>query len=225
MKTEIEAMIDLKIDIARKIFLLKSKSISKKDRKQLQEEILDTVISNDMSQVYEYTSKILELPVDNYQLGSMRQNNTNKLDEHCAKIKQAEENQGGVEICEALLARVEYMALIGDMKDALAYFKVVEDKTVPLGPKMHTLFSIARLAMFYEDWPLVEQTICAAKKQLEGKTDWEMKNRLQVYEAVLMLMTCKFESAGKLLLDSVATFNASELMTYEQCIFIVWYPT
>lgn len=44
---------------------------------------------------------------------------------------------------------------------------------------MDMVFSILRLGMFYQDWPMVKQRITDAKKMFEEGADWERKNRLK----------------------------------------------
>ena len=52
-----------------------------------------------------------------------------------------------------------------------------------------------------------------------GGGDWERKNRLKVYEGVYAMATRDFRKAATLLLDSLSTFTASELCTYNQFVF------
>lgn len=49
--------------------------------------------------------------------------------------------------------------------------------------------------------------------------DWDRRNRLKVYEGVLALGGRDFKRAAELLLDSVSTFTASELLSYEHFVF------
>lgn len=53
-----------------------------------------------------------------------------------------------------------------------------------------------------------------AKGLLEDGGDWERRNRLKVYEAVFLMSIRDFKRASTLLLDSIATFTATELVSY-----------
>lgn len=53
---------------------------------------------------------------------------------------------------------------------------------------------------------------------LEEGGDWERRNRLKVYEAVFLIMSREFKKASSLLLDSVATFTATELLPYKDFV-------
>lgn len=52
-----------------------------------------------------------------------------------------------------------------------------------------------------------------------GGGDWERKNRLKVYEGVFAMATRDFRKAATLFLDSLSTFTASELCSYNQFVF------
>lgn len=75
---------------------------------------------------------------------------------------------------------------------------------------MHILFG---------DWPAVKRCLARAQQLCDAGGDWEHKNRLAVYRALLSLACRDFSGGAKLLLDSIATFAASELFPYSQCIF------
>lgn len=49
--------------------------------------------------------------------------------------------------------------------------------------------------------------------------DWDRRNRLKVYEGCYLLMARDFKKAAKLFQESVATFTATELMSYRSMIF------
>lgn len=201
------------------MFLLKHVDIPGVDRKAVQTQVLDTIFGANMSPVYERVCGELGLPVDPSRLSSMRDANSKRLNELEAKVVDAQENHGETEVREALLAKADYLASIGDLAAALEAFRVTEEKTVALGQKMDIVFSVLRLGILFEDWRLVRQRIADAKKMFEEGADWERKNRLKVYEAVLLMVLRKFKEAARLFLDSIATFTSTELMTYEQCVF------
>lgn len=50
-------------------------------------------------------------------------------------------------------------------------------------------------------------------------SDWDRKNRLKAYEALYFMSTRKFKKAAHLLLETLATFSAVELIDYETFIF------
>src|SRR5690554_2381279 len=54
---------------------------------------------------------------------------------------------------------------------------------------------------------------------IEAGSDWDRKNRLKVYEAIYLLSIRKFEPAANLLLETISTFTAVELLEYDRYIF------
>ena len=52
-----------------------------------------------------------------------------------------------------------------------------------------------------------------------GGGDWERKNRLKVYEGVFAMAVRDFRKAALLFLDSLSTFTATELCSYNQFVF------
>ena len=60
----------------------------------------------------------------------------------------------------------------------------------------------------------------AEAKALNDKGgDWDRKNRLKVYDGLLSLQRRDMKRANDALLDSVSTFTATELLSYEECMF------
>lgn len=122
---------------------------------------------------------------------------------------------------DALLAKAEFFVEIGDRAAALEAFETCEKKTVAIGQKMEMVFSVMRLHIFHSDWVNLKAQIAKLKDFLEqpGGADWERKNKLKVYEGVLLMACRDFAGATKLFLESLSTFTTYELMTYPEFIF------
>jgi len=159
---------------------------------------------------------LLKMDVD--LLASMEKSNECELERLNSALQDAEKNEGETEICEAFLARANFYMRIGEKDVALAAFDETYEKTVAVGPKLDVLLSKLRIGMFFEDANLVKSNLEKAKALLEQGGDWERRNRLKVYEAVFLLSIRDFKSASKLFLDSIATFTATELLSYNHFI-------
>jgi 26S proteasome regulatory subunit N7 len=60
----------------------------------------------------------------------------------------------------------------------------------------------------------------AEAKQLNDKGgDWDRRNRLKVYDGLLAIVQRDFKKASASLLDSVSTFTALELLTFDHFLF------
>ena len=189
------------------------------DRVALKKDILETILARDMAPVYEEACVELGCAVDAAQLERMRAANAARLQELADKLKDAEENAGEMEVRDALHARADYLADIGDRTAAAEAYTTTEAKTAGAGPKMDLAFSLLRLDISRGDWRAVKAGLAHARDLCAKGGDWERKNKLQVYEALFLAATRDFTRAAELFLDSVATFTASELMPFPRCVF------
>ncbi len=82
--------------------------------------------------------------MDQAKLAEMRSKNTAKLTELEDKIKDAEENMGETEVRDALHAKADYLASIGDREAAIKAYAATEAKTAGSGNKMDLVFSQIR---------------------------------------------------------------------------------
>ena len=55
-------------------------------------------------------------------------------------------------------------------------------------------------------------------RQLNSFSSWEEKNRFKVYKGLYFLTQGKFSESGKLLIESVPTFNTEELISFENLV-------
>ena len=153
-------------------------------------------------------------------LEAMKAKNAAKIAELDAKVADAVENLGDVEVREALLEKADFFASVGDCDAALAAYDACEQKTVAIGQKMEMVFSVMRLHIFHDDWVAVKVQIQKLKDFLEapGGADWERKNKLKVYEGVCLAACRDFKGATTLFLESLSTFTTYELMSYSNFV-------
>lgn len=53
---------------------------------------------------------------------------------------------------------------------------------------------------------------------IDSGGDWDRRNRLKVYKALHLLSIRDFKQAAELLIDSLSTYTATELMEYEEFV-------
>lgn len=135
------------------------------------------------------------------------------------KIKDAEENLGETDVRDACLAKAHYLEKIGDRERAITAFEETESKTPSVGNKIDLVFSRIRLAIFHQDWNAYKRDLHKAKKLCDEGGDWERKNKIKVYEALLYLIIRDFKKAAELFIDATATFATPELFPFTTCIF------
>jgi 26S proteasome regulatory subunit N7 len=134
-----------------------------------------------------------------------------RLDE---AIVRCDKDEGESEVREAYLAKSEYLVRIGENEKAHAAIEATYTKTVAIGLRLDLLLCKLRVAFFFDNLKLVKATVDRAKALLETGGDWERRNRLKVYEAVFLLSIRDLKKSSALLLDSIATFTATELLPY-----------
>jgi len=99
---------------------------------------------SDLLPIYEHLCALLGWPVDPAKVSAMREKNEAKLKELEAKLEDAQTNAGEQEIRDVLLARAEYLALLGDRSGASKAFEETDAKTSGVGNKMDLVFSQIR---------------------------------------------------------------------------------
>merc|ERR1712216_287157 len=186
--------VDASIQLCHKIFALSNPSQGT-DVAALGDEVKQIVLDRGMETLYPSYCEKFGWMLDENALSSMKAANAAKLTELDAKIKDAEENLGDVEVRDAMLAKAEFYAGTADRERALAAFEACERKTVAIGQKMEMVFSVMRLHIFHDDWAAVKAQVAKLKAFLEqpGGADWERKNRLKVYEGVARMACRDFE--------------------------------
>lgn len=203
---------DPKLELAQKIFLLRSPDTSDIDKHRL---VLEAIDKNDMAHVYQSSCEEFGWEQSKERLEKMQANISEQLTKLDASIKDAQENLGESEVREALLAKALYFVKVGDKAQALEQMAATEAATVAVGQKMDLVFHILRLAFFDLDFDLISRNIEKAKSLFEEGGDWERKNRLKIYEGLYYLSIRRFKEAADLFLDSISTFTAYEIFSYK----------
>ncbi|KAB5591397.1 26S proteasome non-ATPase regulatory subunit [Ceratobasidium theobromae] len=158
--------------------------------------------------------------VDEATLTAMEAKNKEELEKLDVRLKEAEETEGETEISDALRARATYLTKIGDKDRAVEAQKLAMEKTPGLGARIDIALTLVRIGMFFGDRELVTTNITKAESLVDQGGDWDRRNRLKVYRGIYLLSIRQFKRAAELLLDSLSTFTATELVDYNQ--FVVY---
>lgn len=140
-----------------------------------------------------------------------------------AKVEQAKESAGDMEVMEAKLQLARLAAQSLSKTQALqAYQDVIDLPKVSTGKKVDCYMERARLASFYDDTAAADDNIEQALALAEGSGgDWDRRNRLKVYRALQLLLHRDLKKASSLLLDCIATFSCNEMCPYSDFIVYV----
>lgn len=184
------------------------------------QELLAAVTEKGMLQYYEQHLCPTPLgPADEALKAKLKAANDKELADIEAKIKDANENLGDVEIRDALLKKADFFNRVGDKDAAVEAYKVAFGKTVGVGGRLDNILTVIRIAFFFDDAELAKKEIDHAKEELSKGGDWERRNKLKVYEGIYFLMTREFKQAANLFLNVMPTFTATELVDFKDFIF------
>lgn len=78
-----------------------------------------------------------------------------------------------------------------------------------------------RIAIIQEDRLRLIQNVEKAKILFESVSDWDRKNRFKVYLGLFYLIKAEFDKAVEYFLDSLASFDATELLDIETVVFYI----
>ena len=129
-------------------------------------------------------------------MSTMQAHNSAAMASLVAKAADAEAHHGEVEVRDALIARADHWASIGDKTAALAAYDVALAKTVGAGPRLDIVFATMRVALLTTDVPLLKAQLAAAQKLIDDGGDWDRRNRLKVYLSWLVEVVCWLEEDG-----------------------------
>jgi 26S proteasome regulatory subunit N7 len=198
---------------------LEERYCSAQQKAEAKEALLAEIKLSHMSGFYEHACSTLGWEVDTTLLASMKATNEADLKAIDAKEAEAKENAGETEVRDQQLARANLYNLIGDRKNALEAFETMFESAVGAGNKIDLLFAQIRLALAWDDLPLLKAKLIPARNLVENGGDWDRRNRLAVYDATYQMRTRHFKEAANLLLEAVATFTTTELYNYNQFVF------
>jgi len=187
--------------------------------KNLKQKLLNAIKQENMLPFYQHVCTELKWKEDPDLISAMKttvEQRVIKLDE---TIKDAVENLGESEVRDAMQAKADFYARIGDKEKAISEYRLTFEKTIGFGQKFDIIFTLIRIGLFWNDHDLITRNIEKGKSMVEQGSDWDRKNRLKVYEALYALSIREFKKAALLLLDTISTFTAVELLDYEAFIF------
>lgn len=136
-----------------------------------------------------------------------------------AAVEKAKESEGESEVRQAKLNIAYFHKQTGNWNEAQKAFDKCIEESVGVGQKLDIIFTKMRIAFFTLNVQLLKSLMERATRLLEEGGDWERKNRLKVYQGITYMLLRDFSKASQVFLDSISTFSATELMSYETFVF------
>lgn len=188
---------------------------------ELQQSIVKLVVENDMAAIYSSVSEKFGWEVDDAVLNEMKRKNDKELTAIENKITDAGINAGDMEVLDGMFSKARYQAKIGHFDASLdTYDAVIAKPKTVTGKKIDANMEKARVLLFTLDTNKLKAVLDEAKRLNEIGGDWDRRNRLKVYEALYLLAVRDVKGAAGLLLDCVATFTCTELISYTRFMFL-----
>jgi 26S proteasome regulatory subunit N7 len=137
-----------------------------------------------------------------------------------AKIEDARENQGEIEVRDFILDKAEfYRYEAEDFEQAEEIFREAYKLTGGASKKMEILFECILMSIDKEDTQSIKKDIAECHKLIDDGADWDKKNKLKIFEGVYCMMIRDFKKASDLFVSSIATFTCVELMSFKDFVF------
>jgi len=134
------------------------------------------------------------------------------------KIQKAEADGSDIEIRDALIEKGDlYLNHRDHINHRANYLKAIE-KTVGSSKKLELYLTVLNSYYVTDDIPKFIEVLAICKVLNDEGGDWEKKNKLHVYEGILMIIKRDLTAAANLFLSSVNTFNAPEIISFETLV-------
>jgi len=156
-------------------------------------------------------------------LSAKKESNKEMLQSLDAKVVEAKESAGDMEVMDARVELARFAAKSLTEDEALdAYDKLLNLPKVSSGKKIDAVMESSRVSSFYGDSKKASESIDKAQKMATegGGGDWDRRNRLKVYRGLQKFLERDIKSAAAQLIDCIATFSCNEICSYQE--FIVY---
>ncbi|CAC9526978.1 proteasome regulatory non-ATP-ase subunit [Leishmania donovani] len=192
---------------------------SSEERETAKAAMMEEMEKHNMAPYIRLVCEALGVPLDESKLAEMDAINAKKVAAFDARLKDAVDNLGDTEVRDVLQAKCDHYARIGDLEMCMKTNEECAAKTLATGPKLDLYFQRIRLGIAFSDNDIAAKGITDAHRLMKDG-DWERRNRLRVYEGIYHVFIRDFQRGSALLLDSITTFAAGELLTFQDFVFI-----
>ncbi|ORZ39555.1 26S proteasome non-ATPase regulatory subunit 6 [Catenaria anguillulae PL171] len=151
-------------------------------REAAKKALWEAINADDMAPFYRHVCEEAKIPLDSALVSKLEANNTKRFAELDEKLKTAQESEGETEISDALIAKADYLAKIGEKDKAVSAYRTAFEKTPGVGAKIDLVFSQIRIGLFFNDRTLITQQLEKAKALIEEGGDWDRRNRCKLME-------------------------------------------
>ncbi|KAI9916994.1 hypothetical protein PsorP6_017993 [Peronosclerospora sorghi] len=133
-------------------------------------QVLELIERHAMTPFYRRVCREFHWPVDPALEARMEAQNALELARLDARVADAEQNLGEIEVLEAMLAKARMYSRIGEKDKALEAFALASDKPQSSNQQILVALHIIRIGLFFNDLDLVEQYIAKATAYVRAAT-------------------------------------------------------
>lgn len=126
---------------------------------QLKNELLSGIQADSMSPYFQKLVALGLLKNDPKLIQSLQAKNDETLKQIEKTLLDAQENLGETEVSDALIAKANHFARIGDCPNGIAAYNLAIEKTGPLGRRIDLYFALIRIGFFSNDVHIISSTI------------------------------------------------------------------
>lgn len=141
---------------------------------------------------------------------------SDKIKEYENKRKENTENEAA--LIELDKKMCEFYAQIMDVHKFEELSNDILERDFSSSLKMDILMCKIRISIIQEDRAELISNIEKAKILFESTSDWDRKNRFNVYLGLFYLIKAEFDKSVEYFLNSLASFDAEELLSFEAVI-------
>jgi 26S proteasome regulatory subunit N7 len=136
------------------------------------------------------------------------------------KLEDDKANHGEIEQRDTILDKADFLRYeVEDFVEAEKVYREAYAMTGGASKKMEILFECLLMAFVKEEVPKIGIDIKTCLKLVDDGADWDKKNKLKIFEGVYCMMIRDFKKASDLFVNSIATFTATEVMTFREFVF------
>ena len=190
------------------------------DKEKLKDEMLGIVTDHNMVSYYGALCEQFGWSEDAKLLDQMNTKNAKEIKAREEDLSVAKEGFVSSYVNEALQKMCDMYYTMGDQTSFLKYQKMCLEKPIENEGKLDLHLQRIRLGLACYNNASVLVSFSHAHELLKKHVDWERRIRLNVYEALYLVSVRKWSEATVLLLDSIPTFNAHEVVTFKTFLFI-----
>jgi len=182
-------------------------------------ELLSLIKEHNMKYMYESAWEQCDWKLDQELVAQMSKVIAIKHEEFKIALETAQENAGEVEVQKVRTQIAEYAMLTASPEETAKKWKEVQGKKkkgASTTQKINLSYNILKIFLAYNRMDLFREELSKAKELVELGGDWTALNILQIFEGLGEMRDRKFEKAADLFIRSIATYTATDLMSYDK---------